>query len=61
MWQRLLPHSTTQESVIQLPPLESTAALVSPLPAAQLGQGVSLSPSTAAFPQKLVDKARSRL
>jgi len=49
-----------QESVVQLPPLESPAALVSPLQASQLGLGVSQSPSTAPFPQKLVDKARSR-
>ena len=53
------PTTISPQGTAQPLPLESHVTAMPPLPAPQLGLGASLSPSTAPFPQKLVDRVRS--
>ena len=50
------PTTISPQEPAQLLPVEPHIATMPPLLAPQLGLGVSLSPCTAPFPQKLVDK-----
>ena len=53
------PTTVSPQESAQPLPVEPHVETMPPLPAPQLGLGVSLSPCTAPFPQKLVDKVRS--